>query len=161
MAKWMIILVGLVLAVGIGAGTAFALSGDGAGTAEGDPLSYAVAPSSVQPPVRSDEDIDPNECNLVHNINACDEDDFEALGGAPILGSTPLVGDPEPGFEVEGEPEPLYVDGEPGFKIECDEGEGVYITSTGEVGCTAPIALGDGGEGESQGQLPQIEPQVP
>ena len=145
MAKWMIILVGLALAVGVGAGTAFALSGDGAGNAEGDPLSDAVAPSNVQPPVRSDEDIDPNECNLVHNINACDEDDFEALGGAPILGSTPLVGDPEPGFEVEGEPEPLYVDGEPGYKVQSYEdaveqdcrlaGGSVYVSSDGEVGC--------------------------
>ena len=161
MAKWMIILVGLVLAVGIGAGTAFALSGDGAGNAEGDPLSDAVAPSSVHPPVRSDEDIDPNECNLVHNINACDEDDLEALGGAPILGSTPLVGDPEPGFEVEGEPEPLSLNDEPGFKIECDEGEGVYITSTGEVGCTALFALEAVGEEETQEQLPKVEPQVP
>ncbi len=161
MAKWMIILVGLALAVGIGAGTAFALSGDGAGNAEGDPLSNAVSPSSVQPPVRSDEDIDPNECNLVHNINACDEDDLEALGGAPILGSTPLVGDPEPGFEVEGEPEPLSLDDEPGFKIECDEGEGVYITSTGEVGCTTLSALEAVGEEETQEQLPKVEPQVP
>ena len=157
MAKWMIILFGLVLAIGIGAGTAFALTGDGAGNTEGDPLNDAVEPSGGQPPVRSDEDIYPNECNLVHNINACDEDDLQALGGAPILGSTPLA----PGSEVEGKPEPLYVDGEPGYEIECGEGEGVYITSAGEVGCTAPIALDDGGEGESQGQLPQVEPQVP
>ncbi len=31
-------------------------------------------------PVRSDEVIDPNECNQIHNISACRDDDF---GGKP------------------------------------------------------------------------------
>ncbi len=31
-------------------------------------------------PIRSDEGIDPNECNLVHNIDACDQDDLDRLG---------------------------------------------------------------------------------
>ena len=30
--------------------------------------------------IRSDEGIDPNECNLVHNIDACDQDDLDRLG---------------------------------------------------------------------------------
>jgi hypothetical protein len=153
----MIILVGLVLAVRIGAGTAFALTDSGDNPPELDSQGVTDETQGEQGPIRSDEGIDPEQCNLIHNINACDEDDLQALGGAPILGSTPLA----PESEVEGKPEPLYVDGEPGYEIECDEGEGVYITSAGEVGCTAPIALEDGGEGESQGQLPQVESQVP
>ncbi len=32
------------------------------------------------PPIRSDEGIDPNECNLVHNINACTDEELEAGG---------------------------------------------------------------------------------
>ncbi|MEE9249419.1 MAG: hypothetical protein V3U79_12105 [Dehalococcoidia bacterium] len=226
MAKWVIILVGLALVVGIGAGTAFALTGDGAGSTEGDPLSDAVEPSGVQPPIRSDEDIDPddrgdtplevepgggigsgagplpadpplevepgggigsgagpppadppirsdedidpNECNLVHNINACDEDDLKALGATPILGSSPLAPGSE---EVEGEPEPLYVDGEPGYEVQSHEeaveqdcglaGGSVYVSSDGEVGCVIAHDLKDGGEEVTQGQLPKVEPLVP
>ncbi|MCH9036226.1 MAG: hypothetical protein IH860_02765 [Chloroflexi bacterium] len=157
MAKWVIILVGLALVVGIGAGTAFALTDSGDNPPELDSQRITDETQGGQGPIRSDEDIDPNECNLVHNIDACDEDDLKALRGAPILGSTPLA----PGTEVEGEPEPLSLDGGPGFKIECDEGEGVYITSTGEVGCTALFALEAVGEAETQEQLPQVEPQVP
>ena len=38
------------------------------------------------PPIRSDEGIDPNECNLVHNVNACDEDELKAGGvRVPLL----------------------------------------------------------------------------
>ena len=31
----------------------------------------AQPPSDAQPPIRSDEGIDPKECNMVHNIDAC------------------------------------------------------------------------------------------
>lgn len=48
---------------------------------DGDVGDVVVEPVSGQPPIRSDEGIDPDECNLVHNINACDEDDIARLGG--------------------------------------------------------------------------------
>ena len=38
-------------------------------------------------PLRSDCGIDPDECNLVHNINACDQDDLDRLGGGDLLNS--------------------------------------------------------------------------
>lgn len=34
-------------------------------------------PTNGGEPVRSDERIDPGECNLVHNINACTEEELE------------------------------------------------------------------------------------
>ena len=44
--------------------------------------------ASCEPmPLRSDCGIDPNECNLVHNINACDQDDLDRLGGGDLLNS--------------------------------------------------------------------------
>ncbi len=42
--------------------------------------------SSCEPvPLRSDCGIDPDECNLVHNINACDQDDIDGLVGDSLL----------------------------------------------------------------------------
>ena len=38
-------------------------------------------------PVRSDQGLDPDECNLVHNLNACDADELKAGGIGPIEGS--------------------------------------------------------------------------
>ena len=43
-------------------------------------------------PIRSDEGIDPNECNLVHNIDACDQDDLDRLGGGGLLPVNPDAG---------------------------------------------------------------------
>ena len=47
-------------------------------------------------PIRSDEGIDPNECNLVHNIDACDQDDLDRLGGGDLLPVTPDAGNDGP-----------------------------------------------------------------
>ncbi len=33
--------------------------------------------TSTDPPIRSDEGIDPEECNLVHNIDACSPEEIE------------------------------------------------------------------------------------
>ena len=85
MQKWLISAVALTLALGTaGAVTAFALASDGgSGNADGantvgevthgDPT-YEEWLSKYKPtqyPVTSIDDIDPNVCNLVHNINAC------------------------------------------------------------------------------------------
>lgn len=59
MKRWLIPLLGL--AVALAATTAVTVALTGSLTGSGD-----------QPPIRSDEGIDPNECSLVHNINACD-----------------------------------------------------------------------------------------
>ena len=41
------------------------------------------------PPIRSDEGIDPNECSLVHNIDACSPEDIARInGGATIFDIT-------------------------------------------------------------------------
>ena len=58
MAKWMIILVGLVLAVGVGAGTAFALTDSGDNPPELDSQGITDETQGEQGPIRSDEDID-------------------------------------------------------------------------------------------------------
>jgi hypothetical protein len=59
--------------------------------------------STTQPPIRSDEGIDPDKCNLVHNLTACTEDELKAAGIEPDVsgsasGETPAV---EPGDVAE------------------------------------------------------------
>ncbi len=56
-------------------------------------------------PIRSDEGIDPYECDLVHNIDACDQDDLDRLGG----GGLPPV-NPDAGNDGSCEPMPLRSD---------------------------------------------------
>ena len=58
-----------------------------------------------------------------------------------------------------GKPEPLYVDGEAGYKFQCDKGEGVYVISAVEVGCTVSTTLEGGGNGAAQAQLPVVVPE--
>jgi hypothetical protein len=60
MKKWLIPLAALAVTIAATTAGVFALTGDD-------------EPSGDQPPIRSDEGIDPDECNLVHNINACDD----------------------------------------------------------------------------------------
>ena len=52
--------------------------------------------TSGDTPIRSDEGIDPNECNLVHNIDACDQDDLDRLGGGDLLPVNPDAGSDDP-----------------------------------------------------------------
>jgi hypothetical protein len=64
--------------------------------AAADPLADCQVPAEVapcydtgnapgeQPPIRSDEGIDPDECNTVHNIDACSPEELEKAGiGVP------------------------------------------------------------------------------
>ena len=71
MKKWLILLIGLTLTLVV-AGTVmgFTLSGVDS-TAEQDTAGQVDDSSGDQTTVRSDDGIDPNECNWVHNINAC------------------------------------------------------------------------------------------
>jgi len=70
--RWAIVLI-LVVAVvaSVVPAVSFALGGGG----DEEPTG-----TLDQPPVRSDEGIDPDECNLVHNINACTNEELEAAG---------------------------------------------------------------------------------
>ncbi len=85
MRKWLIPLAVLALLVAGATTAAFAVGGNGA-TADDD-----------TPPIRSDEGIDPNECNLIHNITACSEEELDA---ADILEEPP--GDTPPIRSDEG-----------------------------------------------------------
>lgn len=59
MKRWLIPLFGLAVALAATTAVTVALTGSPLGSGD-------------QPPIRSDEGIDANECSLVHNIDACD-----------------------------------------------------------------------------------------
>jgi len=190
--KWLISAVILAMALGTGgAVTAFALTGDGGGdptdgtntagevTLHGDPT-YEEWLSNYQPnqgPATSIDDIDPNVCNMVHNINACTPEELEeAFGTLTDIASEETQGRMEPvvGQVVvssidEGRPEPLFVDSEPRYTVQslkeaieqdCGLAGGtVYVNSEGELGCVVAHNLGDSGEElVSSSQPPTIEP---
>ena len=117
-------------------------------------------------PVRSDDDIDPNVCNLVHNINACSPEELEA--GRDLTDETGEGAEIVPGSQY-GDPEPLFVDGEPGYIVQSLEeaviedcslaGGTVYVTSEGELGCEVVHDLeDDSDELVTFSQPPTIEP---
>ncbi len=162
--QWLTILVGLTLALTV-VGVAFALNSDGstppAQEGVGEP-----EPSGDQIPIRSDEGIDPNECNWVHNITACEGEPEPGFAlGEPSPGAGPewtirdtpkgqikLPVHREPGIAV-GEPYPLPV------SKECGPVATVSITSDGEVSCF-DLGDGTGGPGQEPGS-PAVEPQPP
>ena len=141
MKKWLISAVTLTFALGTaGAVTAFALTADGGsdnlqvpdgGDTAGDVLHgdptyeqwiFDFGDGKV---VTSIDDIDPNVCDYIHNINACTPEELEELGN---LAAISWIVDPE--TEVEGEPEPPFVDGEPVVKQECDLAGGTFWASS-------------------------------
>ncbi len=96
-----------------------------------------------QPPIRSDEGIDPNKCNRVHNVDAC-----EGTGSGSV--ETGVV--PGPGIAV-GEPYPLPV------SKGCGPGQAIAITSDGQVSC---FDLDDGaGTANDEPGGPMVDPQLP
>ena len=133
----------------------------------GGGIGSGAGPPPADRSIRSDEDIDPNVCNLIHNINACTPEELEELGMAPITDSI-TVDESRPGTAVEGEPEPLYADGEPQYEVQSYEeavkqdcglaGGTVFLDSDGEVGCIYAHDLDDDGEGETQAQPPVVAP---
>ena len=62
MKKWLLVLGWLTLVIAITTGATFAMAGDGSAT-PGDGGLITVT---------SIDDIDPNECNWIHNITACE-----------------------------------------------------------------------------------------
>ena len=122
--------------------------------------------------VTSIDDIDPNVCNAVHNINACTTEELEELGMDPAWytitdveysddgpNGEPIVGEFEPGWAVDGVPEPEVQSHEEGVRQDCGLAGGtVSVTSDGEVECHIVLNLEDGGEGETQAQPPVVLP---
>ena len=109
-----------------------------------------LEPSGEQRPVTSIDDIDPNECNRIHNITACDD-----TGS----GSVESDGMPGPGIAV-GEPFPL-----PTADKSCGPMATVAITSDGQVECFDPYDTGTA-NGSTGGQVvgpqpPMVEPRSP
>ena len=133
--KWLITVVGLTMTLVAITGGGFALAGNG--TAAPD----VGEPSGDPPTATSIDDIDPNECNWIHNIKACDD--------TPVIGPDG-EGAIEPGFSV-GEPYPM-----PTADKSCGPMAVVAITSEGEVSCLdlAPDT------GDDQGQVSPARPPV-
>ena len=184
MKKWLISAVTLTLALGTaGTITAFALTASGGNGPEvqdgaettgdvlhGDPTYEEwLADFGGETVATSIDDIDPDVCTLIHNINACTPEELEELGMAPKTDSI-IVDKPDPGTEVEGKPEPLFEDNEPQYEVQSYEeavaqdcglaGGTVYVTSDGEVGCVIVHDLEDDGEGETQEQPPVVMPHI-
>ena len=75
--------------------------------------------------VTSIDNVDPNACDYIHNINACTPEELEELGN---LAAMSWIVDPD--TVVEGEPEPPFVDGEPVTNQECDLAGGTFWASS-------------------------------
>ncbi len=172
MKRWLISAVTLTLALATaGAVTAFALTADGSSdnfqvpdggdtageVLHGDPTyEQWLSDQGDGKVVTSIDDIDPNVCNMIHNINACTPEQLEELGN---LAAISWIVDPD--TVVEGEPEPPFVDGEPVTIQECALAGGIFwATSDGKVGCDIVNDLERDGEGETQAQPPLIYPEL-
>ena len=148
-----------------GAGMAFALAGDPvndnpdeAGVAgqisDGVPL-YDAGP----PDATSIDDIDPDVCNVIHNINACTLDELDELGLAQYY-TVPGVG-PEPEPLFPGDEAPCGVQSyEEAVVQDCGlVGGTVYVTADGEIGCNIVHEIPDGEAGETLVPPPAIVPE--
>ena len=117
--------------------------------------------------VTSIDDIDPDVCNVIHNINACTPDELDELGMAPVTGSI-AVGEYYPVPGVEPKPEPLFPDDEAQCGVQSYEeavvqdcglaGGTVYVTADGQVGCNIVHELEDTEAGETPAPPPAIIP---
>ena len=86
--KWLVTLVALTMALAAITGGGYALAGDGTDAPE------VFEPSGDEPTATSIDDIDPNVCNPVHNIDACTQEELEELGlvgPATMRGPFPFV----------------------------------------------------------------------
>ncbi|MCH8200065.1 MAG: hypothetical protein IIA54_08395, partial [Chloroflexi bacterium] len=98
---WLITLVGLTIAFAAITGGGFALAGEGTDAPDvGEPSGDGLVATSI-------DDIDPNECNRIHNITACND--------------TPVIGP-----DGEGAIEPDISLGEP-------SGDGPTATSGDDI----------------------------
>ena len=106
-----------------------------------------LEPSGDQRTVTSIDDIDPNECNWIHNITACND--------TLVIG--PYEEDAiEPDFGEDGL---SYL--VPDRDVVCGPDQGVAITSDGQVSCLEPADPQPGDNGQvmvSPGKPPVVEP---
>ena len=170
--QWLIALVGLTMALAAITGGGFALTGNGTDAPE------AGEPSGDQPPIRSDEGIDPNECNWIHNITACGDEVLEPSGDQRTVTSIDDI-DPHEcnwihnitacndtlviGPEEEGTIEPDFgEDGPylvPDRDVVCGPDQGIAITSNGQVSCLDLEPTEDDKDSAvSPGMPPVVEP---
>ena len=178
--KWFAASMTLTLALATaGAVTAFAMTSDGGSdiprvpSAEdtageflhGDPTyDQWISDFGDGTVVTSIDDIDPNVCNFIHNINACTPEELQELGN---LAAISWIVDSE--TEVESEPEPPFVDGEPMYEVQSREeaveqdcglaGGTLHVNFDGEIWCVFVHDLEDGGEVETQAQPPVVLPE--
>ena len=136
--KWLITLVGLTIAFAAITGGSFALAGEGTDAPD------VVEPSGDGLLVTSIDDIDPNECNWIHNITACND--------------TPVIGP-----DGEGAIEPDISLGEP-------SGDGPTATSGDDIdpnecnwihnptACNDTPVIGPDGEGAIKPDISIGEP---
>ena len=147
MKRWLIVLAGLTLAVVVTTGAAFAFAGDGSDNPEQVAADQDDEPSGDQPTATSIDDIDPDVCNWIHNITACD-------------------GDPEDPYPMPVGPFPMPVLEGPGAldltsdeEIQCGPDEAVSIAPDGQVSClTAYQTEDDKDTSDRLGMPPAIEP---
>ena len=136
--KWLITVLGLTMTLVVIIGGGFAVAGNGTDAPE------VFEPSGDGPPVTSIDDIDPNECNWIHNITACND--------------TPVVGP-----DGEGVIEPDISRGEP-------SGDGLVATSIDDIdpnecnwihnitACNDVPVIGTDGEGAIEPDISVGEP---
>ena len=140
MKRWLIVLAGLTLAVVVTTGAAFALTGDGSDNPEQVAADQDDEPSGDQPTATSIDDIDPDVCNWIHNITACE-------------------GDPEDPFPMPDLGGPGALDLTSDEEIQCGPDEAVSITPDGQVSCLTLYQPEDDKDSSvSLGVPPVIEP---
>lgn len=165
MKRWLIVLIGLTLAVAVTTGAALALTGDRSDSPEQDAVGQADELDGDRHIVTSIDDIDPNECNWIHNITACEG---EVPGSSavcaeevPDCNDTLVIGpDGEGTIEPDfGEDGPYLV---PDREVKCGPDQAVSITSDGQVSCwdlSSPSQADDGKDSSvSPGMPPVVEP---
>ncbi len=95
-----------------------------------------------------DEDIDPNECNWVHNIDACEGEPDPNQHNGPVNDPAVAI---EPGPDIAvGEPYPLPVD------KTCGPGATIAMTSDGQFSCLDLDDASQTGDGQDM-----VSPEAP
>ena len=121
------------------------------GLGEDGPSTYEEWLSNHQPnqgPVTSIDDIDPNVCNMVHNITAC-EGESEPAGIA--------VGESYPVPDTTLPKGPAIT---PDQQAQCGPDQGIAITSEGQVSCLDLFVDGEPDTSSSDSIPPQMLPDV-
>ena len=174
MRKKLIPLIGLTLSLAVAGIIMGSTVSGGSGAPAQDSAGQIEEPSGNGPPIRSDEgidsdqpvdasdwkvvtsidDIDPDICNAIHNINACSPEELEELGMTHITGSIAvgeyhLEGEVEgPGGAVERKPEQMF--GEAArSESQSDSGSSGFVycfSADDEFGCVVVPVFAEAGK---------------